>query len=74
MDINSVFFGLFRDVSVELIRENSHNAVGLLRKPYGLEKTDDTGHGKEVQDIPTDDDPVKAGVMKFDIFGKLVYK
>jgi len=29
---------------------------------------------KEFQKIAPDDDPVKAGVIKFDIFGKLIYK
>ena len=61
-------------MGIELIRENSHSAVGLTWKTYGLEKTDDAGNRKEVQDVSTDEDTVKTGVMEFDIFGKLIYK
>jgi hypothetical protein len=42
--------------------------------PHGPEKKNHTGQGKEFQDIAPDDDPVKAGVIKFDVFGKLIYK
>ena len=74
VNINPVFLGLFGDVGIELIRENSHNAVGLSWKTHGFEKTHDTGDWKEVQNVSTDDDTVKTNVMEFDIFGKLIYK
>jgi len=74
VNINLILFGLFGDVGVKLIRENSHNSVGLSWKTHGLEKADDTGDRKEVQDVSADEDTVKTGVMEFDIFGKLIYK
>ena len=54
-----------------------------LRKDLECERTgrrvnilakDHTGRREELQDISPDDDPVKAGVIEFDIFGKLAYK
>ena len=39
-----------------------------------LKKTVNTCKREEIQDLSTNNHAVEAGVMEFDIFGKLIYK
>jgi len=66
--------GLLLDVDIELIGENTHNPVCERVKSHGPEKEDNTGFKEQVSDVSPDNDPIKAGVIAFDIASELLYE
>ncbi len=54
-------------MGVELIGQYSHDSVGDFLKPKGTEKNNNFTSGEKAADVPSDDNSVKAGVLKFDI-------
>jgi demethoxyubiquinone hydroxylase (CLK1/Coq7/Cat5 family) len=61
-------------MGVKLICDNSHNTVGKFGKSQAPQKNDDAPDGKETPDVSSNDNAIKTGVIKFDIFGELIYK
>lgn len=59
---------LFKKPVTKLIQTHSSSEAGHCIQGRS------TGKRKKFQNIAPDDDPVKAGVIKFDVFGKLIYK
>ena len=57
----------FADVCIQLIGEDTHNSIGESAKSHGPEEKNNTGFEEKAADISTDNDPVKADVVEFDI-------
>lgn len=64
---NGLLISVLFDMGVELIGEKSHDTVCEFVKAHGPEEENNTGLKEKASDVSPDDDPVKAGVIEFDV-------